>query len=951
ANQARARNRQPDTDPVAGNGMGAGGGGAAGRRRSNAARRFLRACVAAAGLLFASDATAAAEKNNPREAAAERVIRVGVLVDNTPFSHFSSEGEIEGFTVDLLAGIERAMGLTVERVTGPTREINQAFVEGRLDLLQSYARSSAREDHADFSVPYLEMAGSLFVRRGLPEITTLADLRGRRVAVHTGSLGERLLRTEGLADSIVIADSVEDALRRVDAGEADATLVARLTGLASIHRLQLRNVAPQGPPVPGYDVDYCFAVRKGDTKLLAKVNEGLAVMKRTGEFDRIYRRWFGHVDQTKFSAFDIAVVIAAGLALALLVMIWALVRQRRLRRRIAEGTEALRASEERLRLSTELAHVAVWEYRFASNTMERSPNHDRLYGLPWQTPWEMETFLKATHPDDRAPSSEKIQKAVTPGGPDNYTFDFRVVYPDQSVHWLAVVGQVVERTGEGRGEVVRGCLMDITARKQAEEQLAASELRYRRLFESAKDGILILDAATGMVVDVNPFLVQLLGYSHEAFLGKKVWELGFLRDIVANEANFVELQQQEYIRYENLPLETSDGRRIEAEFVSNVYQVNSQKVIQCNIRDITDRVRAEAALRASEDRYRDLVEHSQDLICTHDLQGKLLSVNLTAARVLGYSVEEIGTMNLRDLLAPGVRRFFGEYLRRVRRDGFAVGELVVRTRSGERRTWEYANSLRREGLSVPIVRGMARDITERKQAEQKLAESREQLRALAARLQSIREAERTRIAREIHDVLGQLLTGLKMDLNSMERHAAKVADAALSGLLAGKAISAAALADELIDTVQQISSDLRPSILDNIGLPAAVRFEARRFAERHGTACEVIEAPESLEIGSERATGVFRVLQEILTNVARHAGATRVEIRLSGRDGELVLAVQDDGRGIDSDALESEHSLGLLSMSERARIMGGRVEISGRAGLGTVVTLTIPAGDSKPEGA
>ena len=127
--------------------------------------------------------------------------------------------------------------------------------------------------------------------------------------------------------------------------------------------------------------------------------------------------------------------------------------------------------------------------------------------------------------------------------------------------------------------------------------MRVSEVRYRRLFEAAQDGILILDAETGMVLDVNPFLIELLGYSREAFLGKKVWELGFFKDIVANQANFAELQQKEYIRYEDKPLETSDGRRIEVEFVSNVYQAGEQRVIQCNIRDITERKRAEEEIR------------------------------------------------------------------------------------------------------------------------------------------------------------------------------------------------------------------------------------------------------------------------------------------------------------------------------------------------------------------
>ena len=155
-------------------------------------------------------------------------------------------------------------------------------------------------------------------------------------------------------------------------------------------------------------------------------------------------------------------------------------------------------------------------------------------------------------------------------------------------------------------------------KNRAEEALNASEVRYRRLFESSKDGILILDAETGMVVDVNPFLIKMLGYSHEQFTGKTVWELGLFKDIIANKENFLELQQKEYIRYVDLPLETADGRRIDVEFVSNVYVVGRKKVIQCNIRDITEwlsqRKLAEKALRQSEARYRILFEQAADII-------------------------------------------------------------------------------------------------------------------------------------------------------------------------------------------------------------------------------------------------------------------------------------------------------------------------------------------------
>ncbi|MDO8595189.1 MAG: PAS domain S-box protein, partial [Sulfuricaulis sp.] len=155
-----------------------------------------------------------------------------------------------------------------------------------------------------------------------------------------------------------------------------------------------------------------------------------------------------------------------------------------------------------------------------------------------------------------------------------------------AIAFLLVVSLVVSRVSGAIGNAIDRTQAE---RKQAEGKLLASETRYRRLFESAKDGILILDAETGMIVDVNPFLIELLGFSREEFLGKKIWELGLFKDVVASHNSFMELQQQEYIRFEDKPLKTSDGRRIDVEFVSNVYLVNHQKVIQCNIREITGR--------------------------------------------------------------------------------------------------------------------------------------------------------------------------------------------------------------------------------------------------------------------------------------------------------------------------------------------------------------------------
>lgn len=182
-------------------------------------------------------------------------------------------------------------------------------------------------------------------------------------------------------------------------------------------------------------------------------------------------------------------------------------------------------------------------------------------------------------------------------------------------------------------------MRDITD-KRMEEMLRASETRYRRLFETAKDGILILDAETGMIVDVNPFLIELLGFSHEHFVGKAIWEIGLFKDIASNKNKFMELQQKEYVRYENLPLETADGRRIEVEFVSNVYTVDHKEVIQCNIRDITERKRAE---REIEEKQREMIKMKLDFISmvSHELRTPLTVIKEGITLVADGSTGEI----------------------------------------------------------------------------------------------------------------------------------------------------------------------------------------------------------------------------------------------------------------------------------------------------------------------
>ena len=274
------------------------------------------------------------------------------------------------------------------------------------------------------------------------------------------------------------------------------------------------------------------------------------------------------------------------------------------------------------------------------------------------------------------PALRELLEEIIPKNTHFHHFEVDHEFPAIGRKRMLLNARRIYQEGKGTDRILLA-IEDITELKQTEEALKISETRYRRLFETAQDGILILDAGTGQIVDVNPFLTEMLGYTREDFLGKKLWEIGSFKDIERSKAVFSELQSKGYIRYEDLPLETREGRRIDVEFVSNVYSVNHKKVIQCNIRDITERRRAEEALADRtvqlERMNRELVALNAELddfnqVASHDLQEPLRtliafsgllrkdlgdSLPERAAQDLGFITDAAKKMErlIRDLLA------------------------------------------------------------------------------------------------------------------------------------------------------------------------------------------------------------------------------------------------------------------------------------------------------------
>ncbi len=548
------------------------------------------------------------------------------------------------------------------------------------------------------------------------------------------------------------------------------------------------------------------------------------------------------------------------------------------------------------------------------------------------------------YPADEVP----LAKAIRGESVTNALLFLRRPTPTDGV-WLDVSARpLLDENGQVRGGVV--VFRDITVAKRTDEALRDSEARFRAIMDNSPALIFIKDLE-GRYLQANRQFESVARLSQHNLVGKtdeQVFPANQARAYRNNDRQVLEADAP--MRFEESALH-DDGLHTSIVVKFPLRTAQGHCYALCGIAtDITDRKRAEETRqRLAKDRLL-LLESTGEGIYGIDTAGRCTFINSAAARMLGYLPDELLGKDMHACIhhlfangAPYPRERCHIHETLMSGTGCKIDHEVYWRKDGIAFPVEYSSFpvIEQEQITGAVV--VFVDITERKRAEHQLTLSHDRLRNLSARLELVREEERIRIAREIHDELGQELTGMKLELSSLSDHLQTAGPVARQKLQ-----SISMLIDRSIQSVQRIATELRPVVLDQLGLIPAIEWQTHEFQTRTGIQCTLDIYLRVVTLSESGSNAMFRIFQEILTNVARHSKASAVVITLQEQAGSLVLEVRDNGRGVTESELSNPHSLGLVGMRERALLLGGETVLTGVPQGGTTVKVRIPLTQSQP---
>ncbi|PTY08589.1 hypothetical protein DB347_03160 [Opitutaceae bacterium EW11] len=491
----------------------------------------LLLCAILLAALGARAATAG-ERSDPDRL--NHPLLVGTATDSYPRSYLTPNGRCEGFSVDLLDAVARAMDLKIQRVKAPSSELEKRFREGEFDLLQAFTPGPGRETFADFSQPTIWLHGCIFVRAD-SDLNSVRDLgRAAMLVVGRNSAADQLLQDRQITPkSITYCSSVEEALQMINNGDFDAVFASRLSGLSVTKRDRLRNVRALPEALVGYDIRPCFAVHKGDQVLLARLDEGLAVLHRTGEYGTIYDQWFGSLEGTRITQQTLIVYVAPALTIALAIALLGLLRQRSLSQRIARQAARLAENEALLAEAQRIAHVGHWRYNVATRDLSCSAEMLRVLERdPKRNNPTYQQLLRTVSRSDRAIVHRAVRDALRGGIGSELTFSIRPRFDLKRVVHVNIQGV---RGASGSIQAIVGTIQDITEQKLVENDLRAREHLVRAIYDNIPTalGVIELVDDTLRFISANPGTARILALEPQAEIaGHLLTDLGLPKEVI-----------------------------------------------------------------------------------------------------------------------------------------------------------------------------------------------------------------------------------------------------------------------------------------------------------------------------------------------------------------------------------------------------------------------------------
>lgn len=598
-----------------------------------------------------------------------------------------------------------------------------------------------------------------------------------------------------------------------------------------------------------------------------------------------------------------------------------------------QAEDKLRASEESLRLALDAAQMGTFDWDIPSNLVTWSHWHEVLWGFkPGEFGGTFEAFAARLHPNDLPGVNSEVARCIS--NRTAFVREFRVVWPDQSIHWISVRGEFAFDV-DNQPMRMRGTVIEITQRRLAIEALRQSEEHFRTIFEQAMDGIVITDAGA-QFLEVNNSMCQILGYSRESFMQLRVTDILAAAELPRLEKALVNLKLRGQVRSE-WRLRRQDGREILAE-ISSIVLLDGR--LQGFVRDVTEYRQAQAASQEREEILRLFVEHSPAAIGMLDTEMRyvvasrrwLTDYHLGDQDIIGRSHYDIFPE-----ISPAWRAI---HQRCLAGDTVSCDEDPFPCADGHTEwiKWEIC-PWRKSNGSIGGIVVFSEMVTERKQASLKIAEDARILARLSRQLLAAQETERRHIARELHDEVGQLLTVVKLDLQTVLRQQ-------LPQTLNVSVREGMESIDRVISRVRDLSLDLRPSMLDDFGLVPALRWLIQRTAKHLETHIDLELPSDPPRLSTEVETACFRIVQEALTNILRHARAKTVRVAMTLHAQTVEIGIKDDGDGFDAIAAHAADKpgagFGLLGMRERAELAGGEFTMISEPGLGCNIIVRFP---------